>query len=301
MYRILKTTIPIVLFLLADLTPAFAQDAAYQIVNRWRETVVAAAGQTAMEQPNNGLPTNQWIFENADEGSFRFRSVVSGGYLYFSGGALSVGSVPPTAREAMWRLEAVDAGHSRISNLARPDIYLHTQPEFLEASPMQPNWWSAMWRLEQVAISQATQQTNQNIQGANNGLARRDQSQSNQNASLPGGQQSLPGQVTSQGQSSNAYGKLPPPPRSTSNLTGPATRPAAQSVTLYIQNRSNADLDVFVDDDNGEQIFLATLRPSQQLQQTSPVGLVWRLAQGDVWMNAYQIEPGDAEQVIVFP
>ncbi|MEP0520215.1 MAG: hypothetical protein ABJO09_03315 [Hyphomicrobiales bacterium] len=289
MYRIYKSAVLIVLLVLTDLVPAFAQDAAFQIVNRWRNTVIAASGQTVTEQPDNGLPTNHWIFENADEGTFRFRSVATGQYLYFANGVLSLGQVPQTAREAMWRLETVDEGHARISNLARPDIYLHTQPEFLEASAMQPNWWSAMWRFDQVALTQP----NAPLTAGNNQANNNQLDSGNQQTSSHGGFAPRPA-------INNAYGKLPPPPRSF-GASAPAAPQNSQVVKLFVQNRSNFDLDVFVDDDNGEQVFLATLRPNQQLEQNSPVGLIWRLAQNDVWLDAYQIESGDSEQVIVFP
>lgn len=306
MFRTLKLVFPVLLLVLVDVAPVFAQETAYQIINRWRETAIAAAGQSATEQSNNGLQTNQWFIEAADEGTVRFRSVATGGYLYFSG-SLAVGQVPSTAREAMWRLEPVDAGHSRISNLAQPNIYLHTQPEFLEASPMQPNWWSAMWRLDQVNVPQNTQNTQggsalnntrpanpQAQPGTGNGLTKRQQGAQSQ-GNLP---------ASGANQQANGYGVLPPPPRAAeaSPAATPAARsPQGQSVKLFIQNRSNLDLDVFIGDDNGEPIFLITLRPNQQLEQTSPVGLVWSLAQSDVWLDAYKIEPGNAEQVIVFP
>lgn len=306
MFRTLKLVFPALLLLLVDIAPVFAQEAAYQIVNRWRETVIAAAGQSATEQSNNGLPSNQWFLEAADEGTVRFRSAATGGYLYFSG-SLAVGQVPPTAREAMWRLEPVDAGHSRISNLAQPNIYLHTQPEFLEASPMQPNWWSAMWRLDQVNVPQNAQ-NNQGAGTLNNAGPANTQAQPNTGNGLVRRQQGTQSQgnlpASGASQQANGYGVLPPPPRAGAAplaATPAARSPLGQSVKLFIQNRSNLDLDVFVDDDNGEQVFLATLRPNQQLEQTSPVGLVWRLAQSDVWLDAYKIEPGNVEQVIVFP
>lgn len=307
MFRALKLIFPALLLLLVDVAPIFAQEAAYHVVNRWRNTVIAATGSSATEQSNNGLPMNQWFIENADEGTVRFRSATTGDYLYYNGVGLAVGPVPPTARDAMWRLEPVDDGHSRISNLAQPSIYLHTQPEYLEASPMEPNWWSAMWRLEQVSVAQAANNSN-NTQignavstGSQTALdlgARPQQPQQRQQGLT---QQPVKAGTPNAGlnQQANGYARLPPPPRAAS--TRFAGTQAGQSVKVFVQNRSNFDLDIFVDDDNGEQVFLATLRPNQQLEQATPVGLIWRLAQNDVWLDAYQIEPGSAEQVIVFP
>lgn len=282
MFRIFKAAIPLALLFLLEAAPVFAQQPVYNLINRWRETAIGVVGPSAVEQPNSGVADNQWYLEAGEGNAVLFRSAVTNDYLQFNGDALSVGPIAPGAREAMWQLERVDAGFWRIANVARPDIYLHTQQLFLEASPMQPNWWSAMWKVDQINVPVMARRSTSVGQSGNTG-------------------QQVQGGLQNQTPSQNAYGQVPPPPASGNRATPTANQPTGATVRLYIQNRSNADLDVFVDDDNGEQVFLATLQPNQQLQQDSPVGLVWRLAQANNWQSVYQIEPGSAEQVIVFP
>ncbi len=75
----------------------------------------------------------------------------------------------------------------------------------------------------------------------------------------------------------------------------------APTITLHIQNRSNAPILVFADDTQGKPVLLATLNPGQGMRENSPIGQIWRLAQNDQWLDAYRIEGEPDEQVITFP
>ena len=277
------------------------KDAA-QIINRWKNTVFTAADGLVFETTNTGAAEQYWDIEYINSVSFRIKSRLNGHYIHIKGGGLQLGRVNPQAATGKWMLERVDDEFVRIKNMARPDVFLHAQNETLQASAIEPNWWSAMWKIENIPAP-AQVSANRNNAGQNNTAQSGDNITRGKLPARPKLRSNRNQQATlNQGQAnSSAPQANSPAPRNRLKLKRIKTSSLGQRVKLHIQNRSNGRLRIFTDDTQGEQVLIATLNPGEEMQENSPIGQVWRLAQNNEWLDTYKIEGSPNEQVIVFP
>lgn len=88
-----------------------------------------------------------------------------------------------------------------------------------------------------------------------------------------------------------------PPQQRQSDAYSP---PPGPQVKLLVRNFSDRDLDVFVENPDGEQIFVRSIGPRQQLVQTSPAGYFWCIAQDDDWKGTFR-KSAQPVQVIRYP
>jgi hypothetical protein len=72
-------------------------------------------------------------------------------YLNIENGLQST-TIGPEWLSARWVMEPVAGATNlyRIRNVWQPNLYLNNQNGALEATPVQPGWWSAMWTIERV-------------------------------------------------------------------------------------------------------------------------------------------------------
>ncbi|MCP5265319.1 MAG: hypothetical protein H6934_04375 [Burkholderiaceae bacterium] len=107
----------------------------------------------------------------------------------------------------------------------------------------------------------------------------------------PGGAQSLDVPIASAAQASAA-------PASAVSAQSAAT--GGQRVAMIFENATNAPLDVFVQDGNTDPVFAFSVPPMSRARQESTIGLIWRVARGDTWLDAFRTSP-EPEQLVRFP
>jgi len=70
-------------------------------------------------------------------------------YIHNQNGTLEAGALgDPEWWSAQWRMVPAGDGWVRIQNRWRPDQYIHNQNGRLEVGPIQPNWSSALWKVQ---------------------------------------------------------------------------------------------------------------------------------------------------------
>ncbi len=253
---------------------AMAEPFSYRITSVWTGQPLDIGG---------AAQDGGWIADYGDDGTFLLS--VNGQSVMLSGGQLALGAAGDGSGAARWQLEPSDGNSARIRSVDQPDVYIHIESGAPQAGPVEPSWLSARWQVFDRGDDAGGQSYGALPVGGNAGYS------ALPSAGLPP-VANLPRQPT--------IAAAPRP--SAGGLRPVAAAPAvATMISLIIQNRSGAPLDVFADDRNGEQVYLATLEPNQQMQQDTPPGVVWRLAQNDQWLDAYRIDDTAAEQVIVFP
>ncbi|MCP5265317.1 MAG: hypothetical protein H6934_04365 [Burkholderiaceae bacterium] len=257
-----------------------------QIENKWRKTLIGADGKVLRQMPPgpgaNPLATQWFVEPVGNSGLFRLRSALNGLYIDARSGPALVAAAPG-AVSAIWAYEPVDGEFGRLRNHGQKHKYLHTQyiPSIVNGGTIQPGWHSAMWRLRALDATPAASPA-----GA---LPPPSAPASAAVAPLPPVPAPAPQMAA----------PMPPPAASVPAPTAPATA-APQTVDLVFQNASNSPLDVFVQENGADPAFAFTVPPMSQAVQKSPVGLVWRLAQGDAWLDAFQAGT-EPQQVIRFP
>ncbi|MEZ5726757.1 MAG: hypothetical protein R3E48_01345 [Burkholderiaceae bacterium] len=117
----------------------------------------------------------------------------------------------------------------------------------------------------------------------------------------PGGAQSLDVPIASAAQASAAPASAAPASAAPAGaVSAQSAATGGQRVAMIFENATNAPLDVFVQDGNTDPVFAFSVPPMSRARQESTIGLIWRVARGDTWLDAFRTGP-EPEQLVRFP
>jgi hypothetical protein len=205
------------------------------------------------------------------------------------------------AASARWEIERLQSEpYVRLRSL-QTGQYLHIENGPLQEGNAEPGWWSAMWTLESV---DGPYFRLQNRWKPDQYILTDEAGRISAGPIEPGWWSAMwtlhPIQnAQPAAPQANSSGTLPNgnSPQAATTIEQATGQPA---VELFVQNFSNAPLEVFIDVPSDDPVYVQTVGPGQQLRQQSPAGAIWSLAQNDQWVGDYQLS-SQGRQVIRYP
>ncbi len=128
----------------------------YKIKNRWQNTYLYDAGDSAKYSITSGDNTYLWQIEEID-GVKKFKNYSTGDYLHIENLAGFVQCTAPTTGtlSSRWTLEDAGDGFVRLKSELNKTDYIHIESlqKYAQYGSIENTWWSAMWILEPVYLT----------------------------------------------------------------------------------------------------------------------------------------------------
>ncbi len=183
------------------------------------------------------------------------------------------GTLLSITRDALgqaWMIEPVDGKQPpefvRLRSLTGDNVYLNIEKGPLDASSVEPGWWSAMWIMEKT----------------NNGFRFKNRWKQDVYIQDPSGNP-----VGEFALNAAALGLAGPVEGNGPDVVSQAGD--GQGVELRVQNYSGQPLDIFIAYETPNPEFIETIGPMQEYKASTLPGATWYLSQNDEWVTQMSI------------